>query len=86
MRCTALVLSCFVQSYEPPPEFDFEPTEPYLIATLPEREVMRVCNMVSRACAIPARRLIIVSDTLKGEFLSITLRHEKAHLNGWVHP
>jgi hypothetical protein len=68
-----------------PAEYDYEPKKPYRIATLPAREQERACGGIKNACAIPGKRVIVISDAMKGIVRELLLRHEKAHLNGWRH-
>lgn len=71
--------------FEPPAIYDHEPTKPYLVVVLSEDGVLRRCHGIRVACAIPRWRLIVIDETLEGERRDTVLRHEKAHLNGWVH-
>lgn len=83
--CAAVVVSCFVQSYAPPAKYDYEPTEAYFMKLLPKKELYRRCGGPVWGCANVKERRIYVLSTLRGKALSIIVRHEKAHLNGWVH-
>lgn len=69
----------------PPPVYDYEPNRPYEVLVLPEVEVFDRCYGLTPACAIPSRSLIVISEDLQGEERERVLRHERAHINGWVH-
>ena len=69
----------------PPVYYDYEPRQSYIVLTMPPAEQERACLGIKQSCTLPRRRVIVVSTELKGEALAIVLRHEKAHLNGWVH-
>lgn len=66
----------------PPPEFDREPDD-YQVLTVSPALVKRYCRGIEHACAIPARRVIVISDQLTGATREAFLRHERGHLNGW---
>lgn len=85
MICAAFALACLTH-FAPPKEYDFEPTKPYQIATLPLPLVAKACGRPAMACTLIFRRVIVLSDGLKGDDRAAILRHEKAHLNGWQHP
>jgi hypothetical protein len=74
-----------MQHYMPPVQYDYEPKEPYQIVTVSTDTVKMACRMDSLSCAKPFRHQIIISKDVTGEFREILLRHEKAHLNGWIH-
>jgi hypothetical protein len=67
----------------PPPEFDREPDD-YLVLTVSPALVRRYCRGIEHACAIPRRRVIVISSKLKGATRAAFIRHEKGHLNGWL--
>ena len=87
MKCVAMILSCYTQHYMPPVQYDFEPMKPVQVETVSTATVNAACHMDSLACAKlhNGHWMIVISDELKGEFRSIILRHEKAHVNGWIH-
>lgn len=68
----------------PPPEYDGEPDFDYKILTVPPETVKQYCRGIEHACAIPKRRVIVISDRLKGKTREAFLRHEYGHLNGWL--
>ena len=68
----------------PPPEFDGEPDFDYKILTVSPELVRKYCRGIEHACAIPRRRVIVISDKLEGEVREAFLRHEKGHLRGWL--
>jgi len=68
----------------PPPEFDYEPEFKYSVMSVSPEKVKAYCRGDKQACAIPKRRVIVISDELKGPEREAYLRHEKAHLNGWL--
>lgn len=69
----------------PPAIFDYEPSN-YAVMFAPAEEMPALCHGLRVvACARPAKRIIIVSTSLRGAALARALRHEKAHLNGWKH-
>lgn len=68
----------------PPPEFDGEPEFDYTILTVSPDLVRKYCRGIEHACAIPRRRVIVISDQLKGSVREAFLRHERGHLRGWL--
>jgi hypothetical protein len=68
----------------PPPEFDGEPPFDYLVMSVSPAKVKRYCRGDRVACCFPKRRVIVISDALKGKTREAFLRHEKGHLMGWV--
>lgn len=86
MFCHDMLLACFLLGL-PPEEYDYEPVIPYHIVSLPSKQVNELCKDEVWGCVILGKnyKVIIVRDSLEGEFLNIVLRHEKAHINGWRH-
>jgi hypothetical protein len=68
----------------PPPEFDGEPAFDYKVLTVSPALVRKYCRGIENACCIPKRRVIVISDQLKGATREAFLRHERGHLNGWL--
>lgn len=68
----------------PPSEFDHEPKFDYQVLTVSPELVRQYCGGIENACAIPKRRVIVISDKLKGSTRQAFLRHEKGHINGWL--
>ena len=68
----------------PPAIFDYEPSN-YAVMYAPADEMPLLCGWRVVASTRPAKRIIIVSTSLRGAALARALRHEKAHLNGWKH-
>lgn len=68
----------------PPPRYAREPKPgSYLVLTVSPKLVRKYCRGIEHACCIPSRRVIVISDRLKGATREAFLRHEKGHLNGW---
>lgn len=73
----------------PPARFDFEPPVWRLERAAPY-DMGRVCDMPDPKFRLmgctngPELRVVIRSD-LEGAVYDVVLRHELAHLNGWVH-
>jgi hypothetical protein len=84
MWCESMLLACFLTAM-PPSEYDYEPHEFYTIASVSSELDKTVCRSNYWGCAIPRRRLVVINKALVGEWRDIILRHEKAHLNGWIH-
>lgn len=90
--CTSIILSCFIGMYEPPKEFDYEPTVPYVVEYLPQEELREACWLPHDVWVwgcVPATyyiKVLILEDLKKHPAEhDIILRHEKAHINGWRH-
>jgi len=69
---------------KPPRKYDGEPAFDYKVMTVSPSQVKELCRGIERACAYPKRRVIVISNELKGKVRQAFLRHEKAHLNGWL--
>lgn len=73
----------------PPVMYDHEPRN-YIVRSVSIEEVQKLCFTTSRpipieGCARPKWRLIVVDKDLPPLVKELVLRHEKAHLNGWIH-
>ncbi len=86
MFCASMILSCFLHAL-PPKKYDYEPRTSYNVIILPEKQANELCRQKVWGCALIGKKnsVIIIRNTLKGKFLDIVLRHEKAHINGWRH-
>lgn len=74
----------------PPLEYDFEPTQAYKVWRVDRPTVELICGPPTQyyiiwACAAPRINEIYIVDDLEPVVEAMVLRHEKAHLNGWVH-
>lgn len=74
---------------DPPPEFDYEPVEPYAIQMVAPDLVDDYCGnqpgMIELACWNEWFGRIYIRDDLDPDAFRYVLRHEKAHVNGWRH-
>lgn len=69
---------------KPPRKFNREPSFEYKVLSVPPATVKKLCRGIEHACAYPKRRVIVISDRLKGGIREAFLRHEIGHLNGWL--
>ena len=88
--CATIIISCFIEAYTPPIEFDYEPTVPYTVTVLNAAQMMGVCQMTppqwAWGCTVHTEtQHIFIDAALPPEAYYIILQHEKAHVNGWRH-
>lgn len=85
--CGVIIAAWFVAAWAPPPEYDYEPAEPYTVRSVPCTEIPRLCNGYFVACTHVSRSVIYVDERLRArqDWLKKAIRHERAHLNGWRH-
>ena len=78
----------------PPAEYDRIPDAPFIVIVGTPYQVHMACGgepfparYVIMACTNTARRVIVMPHCTpdQDEYCGKLLRHEKAHLNGWVH-
>lgn len=96
LSIAAIVLTVFpalaVQNiYMPPEEYRHEPKQKYIITFVGPDVINNYCMVAKKylvlGCvnAINGDRMYIVNNLTKEE-TEQTIIHEKAHLNGWIHP
>jgi hypothetical protein len=80
------------QKYIPPAEYDYEPTSKYQVFQFPAEWIVEICGAPGRptlggctAEVSPGTWWIRIRDNLSPTELACVLRHEKGHVNGWVH-
>ena len=85
-----LITLAMVAHLAPPAAYDFEPArfdiiyiEPDMAQVFCDREPG---DRIALGCAFTDSGNIYLRTGLSPEVEAIVLRHEKAHLNGWVHP
>ena len=86
-----LITLAMVAHLAPPAAFDHEPTRPYEVLRLDAAMAQAFCDRepgekLMLGCSFEKSRTIYIRGGLAPEVEAIVLRHEKAHLNGWVHP
>lgn len=79
---------------EPPSQYDHIPDRPFVVVIGTPYQVHMACGgqppptpTVIMACTLMPQRIIILPQCTpaQDEYCGRLLRHEKAHLNGWVH-
>lgn len=78
---------------EPPAQYDYAPTEPFVVMVGTPAQVHFACGgkpnptVVLLACTFMPRRVILMPHCTpdQDEYCGRLFRHEKAHLNGWRH-
>jgi hypothetical protein len=78
-----------VRSLEPPAIYDYEPTKDYVVHNVNSRRFKQYCGtdpegFLTLGCTINGH-IIYIRNDLPKEVYDVILRHEKAHVNGWVH-
>jgi hypothetical protein len=83
------------ENKRPPPEYDFEPNQAYEVAPVSDVKLLRsICNYMwvpvnlFGGCVLMDEdppRILFRADLTDGE-RECLMRHERAHINGWVHP
>lgn len=88
----SLVVALMLYDIElPPKHFDHEPLYPYEVIEMPLDQLHRQCKIpkssryVLQGCADFFTNRIYMRDDLSPSDYAKVLRHEKAHLNGWIH-
>lgn len=78
----------------PPAMYDHAPDQPFVVVVGTPYQVHMACGgrppptpTVVMACTFMPRRVIVLPQCTpdQDEYCGKLLRHEKAHLNGWVH-
>lgn len=73
----------------PPPEYDYEPTRPYEVQLVKDHRLLcllcRYHHPRLAGCGLKDRGMIYIIDGLDADMFQAVLRHEKAHINGWLH-
>lgn len=88
----ASITFALVAHLAPPARYDHEPRTPYVVTELAQSKIQRVCRSETHGagdqvlgCSLPELGLIYVVKGMKPDVRQLIVRHEKAHLNGWVH-
>lgn len=85
---TLAMLGAFLM---PPKFYDHYPTQSFRVETLPAKWEEMLCSIgnpkgeVYLACVVGKNPIIYIRDDLTPDARAKVLRHEYAHLNGWVH-
>lgn len=84
-----LVVSAVLAASIPPPEYDYEPTEPYEVQLVSDHRLLQLLcryhHPLLAGCGLKDKGMIYIIDGLDPETHQSVLRHEKAHINGWLH-
>lgn len=85
--CGTIIATWFISAWAPPPQYDYEPAQPYTVRAIPCEDMHDLCAGWYVACAYVERNLIYVDNRLlkRQDWLKKAIRHERAHLNGWRH-
>ena len=78
-----------VRGLEPPAIYSHEPTREYFVYNIPSSSIEKYCGTIKGyiifGCTVDGH-IIYIRNDLSDEVYDVILRHEKAHVNGWVHP
>lgn len=78
-----------VKELEPPAIYSYEPSVEYSIHNIPKGLIKKYCGTIKGhivlGCTVNGYIIYIRNDLPKNVY-DVILRHEKAHVNGWVHP
>lgn len=78
-----------VRGLEPPAIYSHEPSVEYIVHNIPEGLIKKYCGAIKGhiilGCTVDGH-IIYIRNDLSDEVYDVILRHEKAHVNGWVHP
>lgn len=77
-----------VRGLEPPAIYSYEPTRDYSVYDIPKSSIKKYCGEIEGhtifGCTIDGH-IIYIRNDLPKKVYDVILRHEKAHVNGWVH-
>jgi hypothetical protein len=78
-----------VKGLEPPTIYNYEPTKDYIVYNVSPRRFEQYCGtdpegLLTLGCTIDGY-IIYIRNDLPKQVYDVVLRHEKAHVNGWVH-
>ncbi len=77
-----------VRGLEPPAIYSYEPTKEYSIHNTSSSGIDKHCEhikgMTVLGCTVDGH-IIYIRNDLPKKVYDVILRHEKAHVNGWVH-
>jgi hypothetical protein len=78
-----------VRRLEPPAIYSYEPTREYFVHNIPSSSIEKYCGAIKEhiilGCTVEGH-IIYIRNDLPEQVYDVILRHEKAHVNGWVHP